>query len=87
MNKRYTKPSANYEFFLKANTAPYRGEWIAISGKKIISHGKDAEEVYKKAKQKNPKANISLAKVPEEQTLILRVTGRLSSNISRNLLE
>lgn len=66
--------SPNYEFFIKADTSSYKGEWIALSDKKIVSHGKDADEVYKKAKQKYPKKEISLAKVPEEQTLILKIS-------------
>lgn len=67
-------PSTNYEFFIKTNTSTYQGEWVAISGKKIVSHGKDAGKVYNQAKQKYPKKEISLAKIPEEQTLILKIT-------------
>lgn len=64
-------PSSNYDFYIKANTAPYKGEWIAIAQKKIIAHGKDAQKVYKEANKKFKNEEISLAKVPEEQTLIL----------------
>lgn len=66
-------PSANYDFYIRANTAPYKGEWIAIARKKIIAHGKDAEKVYKQANRKFKNEEISLAKVPEEQTLILKL--------------
>lgn len=65
-------PSANYDFYIQANTAAYKGEWIAIAQKKIIAHGKDAQKVYKQANRKFKNEEISLAKVPEEQTLILR---------------
>lgn len=68
-------PSTNYEFFIKTDTSNYKGEWIAISEKKIVSHGKDAGKVYNQAKQKYPKKEISLAKIPEEQTLILKITA------------
>ena len=64
-------PSANYDFYIHANTAPYKGEWIAIGKNKIIAHGKDAQKVYQIAKKKVPKTNISLAKAPDEQMLIL----------------
>lgn len=64
-------PSANYNFYIHADTSPYKGEWIAIARKKIIAHGKDAEKVYKQANRKFRNEEISLAKVPEEQTLIL----------------
>lgn len=66
-------PSANYDFYIHANTAPYKGEWIAIARKKIIAHGKDAEKVYNRANRKFKNEEISLAKVPEEQTLILKL--------------
>lgn len=65
------KKLSNYEFFLHTDTSAYKGEWIAISGDKIIAHGDDAQKVYNIAKQKHPQANISLAKVPEDQALVL----------------
>lgn len=66
------KKLSNYDFYIKADTSPYKGEWIAISAKKIVSHGKNAQKVYKQAKQKSKTADISLAKIPEEETLILK---------------
>lgn len=70
--KAKQKVDSNYDFFIKANTSPYKGEWVAISDKRILSHGKDAEKVYKEAKQKSKTSNISLAKIPKENTLILK---------------
>ena len=67
-----TRKRSNYEYFIKADTSPYRGEWVAIGEAKVISHGKDAQTVYKKAKKIKPKANISLAKVPEQELLVLK---------------
>ena len=64
-------PSANYDAFIHMDTTPYKGEWIAIAKEKVVSHGKDAEKVYKKAKQKYSNKDISLAKVPVEEVLIL----------------
>lgn len=69
--KSLKKPSSNYDFFIKADTSPYKGEWIAIAGKKIVAHGKDAETVYKSAQRKTHLKNISLAKAPDEQMLVL----------------
>lgn len=65
--------TSNYDFFVKTDTSPYKGEWIAISKDKIVAHGKDAQEVYKKAQLKSKSKNISLAKVPQEQVLVLRL--------------
>lgn len=64
--------SSNYEFFIKADTSPYKGEWIAIARNKIIAHGQDAEDVYKKAVKKAGDKDVSLAKVPNEQMLVLK---------------
>ena len=63
--------SPNYDFFLKTDTSKYKGEWIAIAQNKVITHGKDAQKVYQAAKKKAPKSNISLAKAPDEQMLVL----------------
>ena len=65
------KTSQNYEFFIRADTSKYKGEWVAIANKKIISHGKDAEDVYKKAKEKAKSNKVSLAKVPDREILVL----------------
>lgn len=66
---------SNYEYFLKMDTSPYKGEWIAIAGRKVIGHGKDAQEVYQKAKKKLSNNDISLAKVPDEQVLVLKFSA------------
>lgn len=68
------KYPSNYEYFIKANTSDYRGEWVAISKGKIISHGKDAQVVYNKAKEQKPRSNVSLAKIPEQELLVLKFT-------------
>ena len=69
------QPSTNYQYFLKLDTSPYKGEWIAIADKKIVAHGKDAQKVYKGAAKKLPRARISLAKVPKEELLVLSFTS------------
>jgi hypothetical protein len=65
--------SSNYDFFIKTNTSRYKGEWIAIAGNKIVAHGKDAEKVYNSAKIKAKSKDVSLAKIPEEQMLVLEI--------------
>jgi hypothetical protein len=64
--------SNNYDYFIKTDTSSYKGEWIAIADKKVVSHGKDAQEVYKSAQKKAKKKHISLAKAPDEQMLVLK---------------
>lgn len=73
MSKK-AKRLSNYEFFIKTNTSRYKGEWIAIVNEKVIAHGKDAEKVYKSAQRKIRSKDISLAKIPEEQMLILKIS-------------
>lgn len=65
------KTSANYEFFLKMDTSKYKGEWVAIAKNRVVAHGNDAQKVYQAAKKKAPGKDISLAKAPEEQMLVL----------------
>lgn len=68
-----TKKLTNYDYFLKVDTSPYKGEWVAIAESRVVAHGKDAQIVYKQAKKKTPTGKISLAKVPAEQVLVLRL--------------
>lgn len=68
-----TSISSNYDFYIKSKEkGRYRGQWIAIADRKILAHGKDAEKVYRFASKKTTN-QISLAKVPKAQTIILQV--------------
>lgn len=67
------KPSPNYEYFLKLETAPYKGKWIAIAENKVAAASSRADDAFKIAKKKYPKSEVSLAKVPQEETLVLKV--------------
>lgn len=58
------KKLSNYDYFIKMDTTPYKGQWIAIANEKVIDHGRKADTVYYRAKKKNPTADISLAKIP-----------------------
>lgn len=64
--------SPNYDFFLKMDTSKYKGEWVAIAKNQVVAHGKDAQKVYQTAKKRAPRKDISLAKAPEEQMLVLK---------------
>ncbi len=69
--KQKTAVSPNYNFFLRTDTSQYKGEWIAIAGDKVVAHGADAQKVYKAAQKKTSAKDISLAKTPDEQMLVL----------------
>lgn len=62
----------NYDYFIKTDTSAYRGEWIAFSRNTIITHGQDAQKVYREAQRKVKSKDIALAKIPKEQILVLR---------------
>lgn len=60
----------NYSFFMKENMDNYIGEWIAVCDKKIVSHGRNPQEVYREAKAKYPNKKILLTKIPDKETMI-----------------
>lgn len=60
----------NYQFFMKTNIGHYVGEWIAICGQKIVSHGKDVKRVFKEAKKKCPAERPLITRVPDKETMI-----------------
>lgn len=70
------KRLSNYEYFLKLNTTAYKGRWIAIAENKVAAVDQRADGAFKLAKKKYPKSNISLAKVPKEETLVLKIEIR-----------
>lgn len=66
------KQPSNYEYFLKLDTASYKGKWIAIAKNRVAAVDMRADEAFKIAKKKFPGSKISLAKVPPEETLVLK---------------
>lgn len=69
--KQIKTSSANYDFFVRTDTSRFKGEWIAIAGDKVVAHGADAQKVYEAAQKKPGVKDISLAKAPDEQMLVL----------------
>jgi hypothetical protein len=47
----------------------YRGQYIAVSGKRVIAHGKHLRAVLQKARKIDPEPLID--KIPVQDTLIL----------------
>ncbi|MBM3209493.1 succinyl-CoA synthetase subunit alpha [Candidatus Shapirobacteria bacterium] len=64
---------SNYEYFLKTDTSSYKGKWIAIAEDRVAAIKERADDAFRAAKKKFPKGDISLAKVPQETTLILKI--------------
>ena len=61
----------NYEGFLRADLEKFRGLYIAIVNGRVVETGEEPEEIYVRAREKYPKEEVVLWKVPREETLIL----------------
>lgn len=59
-----------YSAFLSMDLSSFKGQWVAISNKKVVSHGKSVKAVYSEAKAKLPNSRPLITKVPDEKTLI-----------------
>ncbi len=56
-----------YQQFLDLDLSPYSGEWVAILGDKVVSHGKHVKMVFNQAKKKHPGKIPALARVPGKE--------------------
>ena len=61
----------NYEFYINADLSEYAGKWIAIVDGKVVASGDRADEVMKEAEKKHGDREITLAKVPTDDVLVL----------------
>jgi len=53
------------------NLGDYIGKWIAIVGEKIVAEGSDAKSVFARAKEKYPKREPLILKVPQDRVMLL----------------
>lgn len=54
----------DFEYFLKNSFAGYEdGEWVAIHGSKVISHGKKLKEVVSAVEKKMPLSRVLISKI------------------------
>ena len=60
-----------FEFFVTSDLKRYEGEYVALVGRKVAAHGKNAKVVWKEAKKKFPKSLPTIAKLPKEEMLVL----------------
>ena len=61
----------NYEFYINADLSEYAGKWIAIVDGKVVASGERADIVMREAEKKYPDKEITLAKVPTDDILVL----------------
>jgi len=62
--------SGNFNFFVQNDLGKYAGEWIAVSGNKVIANGGSATEVLEKATGKS-KDKPTIMRVPEDNQVLL----------------
>jgi len=61
---------SNYNYFLEADLEIYSGEWVAIYGGVIISHGDNLKKVAEEAEKECNNKRFLLVKVPSGETMI-----------------
>ena len=59
------------EILPKLDYSKYLGEWIVVSKSKIIAHDKVLARIHDKIK--SSRGPVTIAKIPEEETLIFYV--------------
>jgi hypothetical protein len=50
----------------------YEGQYVAIVGRSIVAHGKDAKRVYESAREKFPRERVLIGQVPMKGAMVLR---------------
>jgi len=60
-----------YQWFLSADLNEYRGKHIAILESEVVASGDNAKEVWERAHGDHPGKEFLMAKIPEEEILIL----------------
>ena len=61
----------SYEWFSQADLNRYKGRYVVIRGRRVLSSGKSPDRLLQKFRRKYPKEIPLLAKIPNDETLIL----------------
>jgi len=61
----------DFEWFVSADLNEYKRKHIAIVNQRVVASGDNAKKVWEKAKRKYPDKEPLMAKVPEDDLLIL----------------
>lgn len=64
--------SEEFDYFIQSPLTKYEGMYVAIIGKRVVSSGPTAKNVWEKAKKKYPKSLPTIAKIPKKEVLILK---------------
>jgi hypothetical protein len=62
---------SNFKWLMNQNLASYKGCWVAVVDRKIVSKGADAKAVIEDAYKKFPEKVPFVALIPSEQTITI----------------
>ncbi|PKP54672.1 MAG: succinyl-CoA synthetase subunit alpha [Candidatus Altiarchaeales archaeon HGW-Altiarchaeales-3] len=64
--------SKNYDWYVNAKFGDeLKGKYVAIVNEKVICSGNNAKEVYEHAEKMDKGKEILLAKIPEDELLVM----------------
>lgn len=63
--------SVESDYLMSMDLSPYAGEWVAISGKKVIAHSKAFKDVHKMVSGIADPSTVLFAPVSDADSLIL----------------
>ena len=65
--RSYTSFTARLAFMVSR----FGGQYIAMVDGRVVAHGRDAKQVYDRARRVDPKGRIFLGQVPTMQAMVL----------------
>lgn len=63
--------SIESDYFMNMDTTPYQGEWVAISGKRVVAHSRSFKDVHKMVADIMDPSSVLFAPVSNADSLIL----------------
>ncbi|PXF57940.1 MAG: hypothetical protein C4B59_14295 [Candidatus Methanogaster sp.] len=69
--------SKDFEWFVQNDLKAYRGDYVLIADEKVILHNKSLTKILKEFRAKYPDKTPKIAKIPEEDALILEITNAI----------
>jgi len=67
--------SKDFEWFVHNDLRQYMGDYVIIADEKVILSGKSLTKILKEFRAKYPDKTPKIAKIPEEDALILRTSN------------
>ena len=64
--------SVESDYFMRMDSSPYIGEWIAIHGESVVAHSKSLKEVHKQACAQYSMSSLLFVPVLGDETYLLR---------------